>query len=82
MNKNIAIAGVTGAVGQDLHMTVDDGSGPAVVVLDGDIWTSADLAQYVPGAVLDFATGLLVPSGSGTWLVKPRARADIDVLVP
>ena len=65
---------VTAAAG--FHATVNDGSGPVVVEFDRDI--PFNVAPYVPGARLN-ATGLLVPSGFGTWLFKPRAPGDVQL---
>jgi hypothetical protein len=67
----------TATVGQDFRLTVDDGTGPLEVLLDGDA-PFLDLTSFVPGALLE-ATGLLVPTGSGTWRLKPRGDGDLDV---
>jgi hypothetical protein len=58
------------------RLTVDDGSGMLVVVLDRAAGPFQD-SLYVPGRSLDVA-GLLVPSSAaGVWWLKPRADADI-----
>ena len=60
----------------DIVLTVDDGSGAALaaeVVLDRDLTFAA--GPYVVGALLD-VRGVLVPTGTGTWRVKPRGSAD------
>lgn len=69
----------TATSGGDLVVTVNDGSGPLDVVLDADI--TFDRAPYRPGAVIE-ATGLLVPTGTGRWRLKPRSEDDLDVTVP
>lgn len=69
----------TATSGGDLVVTVDDGSGPLDVVLDADI--TFDRAPYQPAAVID-ATGLLVPTGTGRWRLKPRSEDDLEVTVP
>ncbi len=61
----------------DLQLTVDDGSGPAVVLLDSDVPFSA-LDPYVPGVFID-ATGVMVPAIPGFWSLKPRSDADLVV---
>jgi hypothetical protein len=61
----------------DLQLTVDDGSGPAVVLLDSDVPFSG-LDAYVPGVFID-ATGVLVPLAPGQWSLKPRSDADLVV---
>jgi hypothetical protein len=53
---------------------VDDGSGPVLVVLDQDAGLTR--TPYVPGVVID-ATGVLVPDGSGAWVLKPRNNSDL-----
>jgi hypothetical protein len=58
----------------DFTATADDGSGPIVIVFDRAI--AFNLAPYVPGAVLD-VVGLLVPTGGGSWVLKPRSDADL-----
>jgi DNA/RNA endonuclease YhcR with UshA esterase domain len=73
-----AIITATGAVGGDYHLTVDDGSGQVVVVLDKD--SGFNLSSYVPGVILN-VTGLLVPTGSGTWRVKPRSENDVFIIL-
>jgi hypothetical protein len=69
----------TGASGGDYLLTVDDGSGPVIVVLDKDIFVS--FGSYTPGVIVT-VTGLLVPSGSGTWVVKPRQQTDVIIITP
>jgi hypothetical protein len=64
-------------VGGDFQLTVDDGSGPAVVLLDSEVPFSAKDA-YVPGVFID-ATGVLVPRTPGEWSLKPRSDADLVV---
>lgn len=64
----------TATLGKDFRLTVDDGSGPTEVLLDGDAPIST--RSYAPDAVLD-VTGLLVPAGAGAWRLKPRFDADI-----
>lgn len=66
----------TATVNGDYELTVDDGTGAAVVLLDSDVPFST-LDPYVPGVFID-ATGVLVPTGTGSWSIKPRS--DIDLL--
>ncbi len=67
----------TASVAGDLLLTVNDGSGPLIVLLDKDVLFT-DLSPFVPGAVID-ARGLLVPDGSGRWRLKPRGDDDLVV---
>lgn len=58
--------------------TVDDGSGPVDVVLDGQVQFSLQF-QEVVGTIL-YVTGVLVPSApGGAWVVKPRSNSDVVV---
>lgn len=61
----------------DFLVTMDDGSGPVVVVFDGDTPGLA-FTGYVPGATVDI-TGVLVPTGGGSWRIKPRVPLDVGV---
>jgi hypothetical protein len=59
-----------------LMLTVDDGSGALGILLDADIsFSSTGLA---PGVAID-ATGVLVPTGAGAWVLKPREQGDISI---
>jgi hypothetical protein len=63
----------------DILLTVNDGSGPIDVLLDKDVaFTSG---PYQAGALLN-AVGVLVPSGSGTWRLKPARAADATAFYP
>ena len=81
-----ALASIVGATVQDTatvagnrRLTVTDGSGPLTMQLDTIAgFRGAALALDTLGATLD-AVGVLVPSGVGTWLLLPRARADVVV---
>ncbi len=69
-----ATISVTDTINGDLNATVDDGSGPVVVVFDGDEFS--DWTLFVPAAVFD-VWGVLVPDGSGGWVLKPRGGGDV-----
>lgn len=58
----------------DVHLTVDDGSGPLVVVLDADAGLAT--AGFEPGVVIE-AIGVLVPTGAGDFRMKPRFNSDL-----
>ena len=70
----------TATVAGDLQLTVNDGSGAATVILD----RSADagfrlplpVGLYIPGKRFDLG-GVLVPTGTGTWRLKPRSALDL-----
>jgi hypothetical protein len=79
---NATISDTATTVDGDYVVTVDDLSGPLVIVFDADagLQLVPDAAcptcgPFVPGAVID-ATGVLVPSGSGIWWLKPRIDTD------
>jgi hypothetical protein len=81
--QDAALVGITAAdvidtatVGADFHVGVDDGSGRVVMVLDGDL--TFPLAQIDLGDAVT-ARGILVPTGSGTWVLKPRGQADVTI---
>jgi hypothetical protein len=67
----------TATVSDGFRMSVDDGSGAAVILLDEDAPIDSP-EQYVPGTTID-AVGLLVPDGAGGWLMKPRSDADLTI---
>ena len=67
-------------VGGNLTMTFNDGSGPVTVVLD----RAADIGFRSPFPPGEYrapnrydVTGVLVPTGIGTWVVKPRSPLDL-----
>jgi hypothetical protein len=73
---------VTSAVGRDLYMTVDDGSGPLEMVLPELL--GFDLGQVQPDSFsVRAATGLLVPTraatGEVTWRLVPRVTGDLVI---
>lgn len=68
----------TATVADGLQLRVDDGSGALELILDSDV-PFTNLADYVPGAVLD-AQGVLVPTAGGaTWQLKPRFDSDLTI---
>jgi len=70
------IADDTTTVNGDYQFTVDDGSGPVLVILDEDAGLTR--TPYMPGTLID-ATGLLLPDGAGAWVLKPRNNSDLVV---
>jgi len=69
----------TATVAGNRRLTVTDGSGPLVVQLDTVAgFRGALLARDTVGATLD-AMGVLVPAGTGTWMLVPRTPADVVV---
>ncbi len=70
----------TVTVTEGLQLTVSDASGTARVVLDDDAPID-NPEQFGPDAVID-VVGLLVPDGSGAWIVKPRSSDDLTVRTP
>lgn len=71
---NAVIQTDTSTVNGDYTFSVNDGSGPVKVVLDQDV--TFPLGQYIPGKTLT-GRGVLVPTGTGTWVFKPRANSDV-----
>ena len=81
--QDAALVRVTGAtidsakaVGPDFHVFLDDGTGPVVMVLDGD--GNFTEALFIPGMSVT-GEGVLVPTGTGTWVIKPRSQADVTI---
>lgn len=70
----------TATVAGDLTLTVNDGTGPVRVILDraADVGFRAPLppGQYQVPNRFDL-TGVLVPTGLGTWVLKPRSALDL-----
>src|ERR1041384_4087096 len=72
----------TATVAGGYQLTVDDSSGPLAVRLDSIAFGGALPAGVkIIGNVFPF-TGLLVPNGTGVWLLRPRAAADLGPQVP
>lgn len=70
----------TATVGANLTLRFNDGSGPVTVVLD----RAADVGFRPPFPLGEYqapnrfdVTGLLVPTGLGTWILKPRSPLDL-----
>ncbi|MEZ4414474.1 MAG: SdrD B-like domain-containing protein [Gemmatimonadota bacterium] len=59
----------------DRVVRVNDGTGVLEVVFDDDI--TFNLPWLLPDSVASRLTGVLVPTGAGSWQMKPRSQADI-----
>ncbi len=90
--RDAQIVSVHGAVVSDTQrattsfvLTVSDGSGPLGVQLDqtaDQAFTAASLpGNYVPGSKFDLL-GVLVPTGSGAWRLRPRSALDLTLIPP
>lgn len=64
----------------DLLLLVNDGSGLLGVLLDDDL-NFGTTQPFTPGAELR-ATGVLVPTGSNTWQLKPRSPGEVAATFP
>jgi hypothetical protein len=66
----------TGTVAEsgDFRAVLDDGSGTVSVMFDRDLFF--DVVPFAPDTVIT-ATGLRVPTGLDTWVVKPRSVSDV-----
>jgi hypothetical protein len=60
--------------GSDVTLRVNDGTGALIVILDRD--TGIGTGGLAVGDKADF-TGVLVPTASGSWQLKPRSPADV-----
>ncbi len=66
----------------DFVVTADDGSGALEIVFDIDAGLTIPiitLPDSVTQATVMDVTGVLVPDGSGAWLLKPRVNADVTL---
>jgi hypothetical protein len=72
--RNASISDTTRVLG-DFQLGVSDGSGRLVVLLD-QVAGFVVPGSYLPGSIFDIV-GLLVPTGTGTWILKPRSAADL-----
>ena len=70
-----ATVNATATVLGNYQMTVSDGSGNLTVVLDQVAGFTVP-GIYVVSNVFD-VVGLLVPTGTGSWTLKPRSPADL-----
>ncbi|HEX6693878.1 MAG TPA: hypothetical protein VF035_04155 [Longimicrobiales bacterium] len=73
------IQGSETAPGGDLILATDDGSGRVDVVVAAG--TGLGAGSYVPGALLR-ASGVLVPTGGGTWRLYSRGPSDLFATFP
>jgi hypothetical protein len=73
--RSATIVDTTTTAEGDRLLDLDDGSGVVEVLLDVDI--PFLLTPLLPDSTLTRVTGVLVPTGSGTWRLKPRAQVDI-----
>lgn len=64
----------TATVLGNYRLTTDDGSGPVTVHLAQSIGFVT--TALLPDSIID-ATGVLVPNGSGSWVLKPRLVTDV-----
>ncbi|HEX9729015.1 MAG TPA: hypothetical protein VGA37_10965 [Gemmatimonadales bacterium] len=64
----------TATVAGDYVLVVSDSLGTVDVVFDQDAGLTR--TPYVPMVLID-VTGLLVPTGAGTWRIKPRTSSDV-----
>lgn len=73
--RNVTVVDTSSAGGEFLA-TVNDGSGPLVVEIDADLFFNTGVFQ--PDSALIQVEGVLVPTGTGTWVLKPRTQADVQ----
>lgn len=79
---NAVIEDTAAVANSDYRLTVNDGTGPVVILLDEDVGFSLSFGTGgIIGRRVD-ATGLLVPDeqASGRWVLKPRSGTEITVL--
>lgn len=72
--SNATISDTTRVLG-NFRLTVSDGSGDLVVQLDQTAGFAVP-GLFVPGNAFD-VVGVLVPTGTGSWMLKPRSAVDL-----
>jgi phage protein U len=73
------IIGAVPVTGGGQVLTVNDGTGALSVVFHRTLNYTA--GPLTPGALIN-VVGLLVPTGTGSWQLKPRTTADINATHP
>lgn len=71
-----AIISDTATIAPDFRVVVSDQSGNLVILLDGNL--NFVRSNFRPGRTVN-ARGVLVPDGSGAWMLKPRDINDAIV---
>lgn len=66
----------TATVAPDFRVTGNDGSGPLTILIDAQV--GFNQSQFIPGKTMNLR-GVLVPTGTGQWQLKPRFSSDISV---
>lgn len=67
----------TSTVAPDFRVVASDGSGAITIILDANI--SFNRPAFRPDRVMNIR-GVLVPSGQGGWILKPRVTGDVTFL--
>lgn len=71
-----ALISDTATIAPDFRVIGSDGSGPITVLLDGNI--NFVRTNFRPGRTMN-VRGVLVPNGTGGWMLKPRDTNDATV---
>ena len=66
----------TATIAPDFRITVSDGSGTLLIIIDGNLQIPRSI--FKPGSSM-IVRGVLVPDGFGTWTLKPRTGGDIVI---
>ena len=66
----------TASIAPDFRITASDGSGPIQIIIDGNLQIPKSV--FKPGFSIT-ARGVLVPTGFGSWTLKPRSGGDIVI---
>ena len=74
---SLAVVSQNTTLGADYLLRVSDGTGVLDLLLDRD--AGFQPSAYPVNARLN-VTGVLVPTGSGGWRLKPRSPSDIVIL--
>jgi hypothetical protein len=72
-----AIISDTLTVAPDFRVTVSDGTGTLDIIMDGNL-PPVSRSVFAPGRSMS-AKGVLVPTGLGGWVLKPRELSDVNL---
>ena len=64
-------------IAPDFRVVASDGSGALTIILDSNL--SFNRLAFAPGRIINIR-GVLVPSGLGSWVLKPRVPGDVTFL--
>ena len=76
LTSAVLVDTLTDPITGDYRVTLDDGTDTVTMVIDDDL--NLPVGPFTPGKVFD-GDGVLVPTGAGSWVFKPRGLFDITL---